>query len=175
MPLVVVDVEADGPIPARYSMVCFGAIVVEPALSRTFYGRTRPISPQFDPQALAVSGFSRAEHECFPQPGETMHAFAGWLQGLKGGRPVFVSDNPAFDWGWINWYFHEFTGANPFGFSARRIGDFAAGLERDWFAASKWKSLRRTRHSHDPVDDARGNAEALLTLFEQAKSAKGLP
>ena len=24
------DVEADGPIPPKYSMVCFGAVVVEP-------------------------------------------------------------------------------------------------------------------------------------------------
>lgn len=28
MNLVVVDVEADGPIPGEYSMVCFGAVVV---------------------------------------------------------------------------------------------------------------------------------------------------
>jgi tRNA (guanine37-N1)-methyltransferase len=29
MSLVVVDVEADGPIPGKYSMVCFGAVVDE--------------------------------------------------------------------------------------------------------------------------------------------------
>ena len=37
MSLIVVDVESDGPIPNRYSMVCFGAVVVEPTLSKTFY------------------------------------------------------------------------------------------------------------------------------------------
>ena len=37
MSLIVVDVEADGPIPGKYSMVCLGAVVVEPTLSRTFY------------------------------------------------------------------------------------------------------------------------------------------
>jgi hypothetical protein len=37
MSYVMVDVEADGPIPGDYSMVCFGAVVVEPSLSRTFY------------------------------------------------------------------------------------------------------------------------------------------
>jgi hypothetical protein len=172
MPLVVVDVEADGPIPARYSMVCFGAVVVEAALNRTFYGRCAPMTPSFVPEALAVSGFSRGEHEAFPHAERTMREFGDWLQTLKGGRPVFVSDNPAFDWQWINFYFHEFTGSNPFGFSARRIGDFAAGLERDWFAASKWKSLRQTTHSHHPVDDARGNAEALLVLLERARREK---
>jgi hypothetical protein len=27
--------------------------------------------------------------------------------------------------------------------------------------------LRRTKHSHNPVDDAKGNAEALLTMKEK--------
>ena len=34
------------------------------------------------------------------------------------------------------------------------------GLVKDTF--QNFKHLRRTRHTHHPVDDARGNAEALL-------------
>ena len=30
MPYVMVDVEADGPIPGDYSMIGFGAVIVEP-------------------------------------------------------------------------------------------------------------------------------------------------
>ncbi len=30
-----------------------------------------------------------------------------------------------------------------------------------------FKHLRRTRHTHNPVDDARGNAEALLTMKQE--------
>ena len=44
MAYIMVDIEADGPIPGDYSMVCLGAVVVEPALVRTFYGQLRPIS-----------------------------------------------------------------------------------------------------------------------------------
>jgi len=44
------------------------------------------------------------------------------------------------------------------------VGDLYAGLEHDFFASSKWKKLRRTKHTHHPVDDARGNVEALLAL-----------
>lgn len=58
MPYIMVDIEADGPIPGDYSMVCFGAIVAEPALDRTFYGRLKPISEVWVPEALAVSGFT---------------------------------------------------------------------------------------------------------------------
>ena len=53
-----VDIEADGPIPGDYSMICFGAVVVEPSLSRTFYRQLRPISDCWIPEALAVSGFT---------------------------------------------------------------------------------------------------------------------
>ena len=31
---------------------------------------------------------------------------------------------------------------------------------------SKWKHLRVTKHTHNPVDDAKGNAEVLLKLKE---------
>jgi hypothetical protein len=44
MPYVMVDVEADGPIPGDYSMICFGAVIVAPELKRSFYGRLKPIS-----------------------------------------------------------------------------------------------------------------------------------
>ena len=164
MSLIVVDVEADGPIPHQYSMVCFGAVVVEPTLSKTFYGRTRPISGEWLPEALAVSGFTREQHLTFDEPSVVMENFAEWIKASSKGSAVFISDNPAFDWQWINYYFHYYLGRNPFGFSARRIGDLYAGLERDFLAASKWKRLRRTAHTHDPVDDAKGNAEALLQI-----------
>ena len=39
MAYVMVDVEADGPIPGDYSMVCFGAVLVKEGLDQTFYGR----------------------------------------------------------------------------------------------------------------------------------------
>jgi hypothetical protein len=29
-----------------------------------------------------------------------------------------------------------------------------------------WKQLRRTRHTHNPVDDALGNVEALITMAD---------
>ena len=42
-----------------YSMVCFGAFIVEPALDRMFYAALAPISEKWVPEALQVSGFSR--------------------------------------------------------------------------------------------------------------------
>lgn len=166
MSFFVVDVEADGPIPADYSMVCFGAVLCDSAFTTTFYGRVRPISDRYVPEALAVSGFSRAEHETFDDPAAVMARFAAWLAQHSKSRPIFASDNLAFDWQWINFYFHRYTGKNPFGFSGRRIGDIYAGLMRDVGKASEWKKYRVTRHSHNPVDDAIGNAEAFRKFAE---------
>lgn len=165
MSYIVVDVEADGPIPYKYSMVCFGAVVVEPSLSKSFYGKVKPISGEWIPDALAVSGFSRAQHLQFDDPEPVMKSFAAWLTENTKGRPIFISDNPAFDWQWINWYFHTYLHKNPFGFSARRIGDLYCGMKMDAGLNNEWKRrLRKTRHDHNPLNDALGNAEALLAM-----------
>ncbi len=85
MTYFMVDIEADGPIPGDYSMVCFGAIVVEPKLDRTFYGQLQPISERWVPEALAVSGFTREETLAFDEPASVMRKFAVTL------KPCFKS------------------------------------------------------------------------------------
>lgn len=162
MSYVVVDVEADGPIPGEYSMVCFGAVIVEPTLSNTFYGMTKPISENWIPDALAVSGISREQHLRFADPVQTMENFDKWLKAFSDGSPILISDNNGFDAMFIAWYFHKFLGRNPFGWSSRRIGDLYCGLVKD--SRARWKHLRKTKHTHHPVDDAVGNAEALLEI-----------
>ena len=168
MSYIVVDVEADGPIPPNYSMVCFGAVIVEPRQRKTFYGQVAPISGLYIPDALAVSGFSRQEHETFPDPKKTMQDFASWIKENSKGNSTFISDNPAFDWQWINYYFHNFIGSNPFGFSARRIGDIYCGMLKDASKNKEWKrKYRKTVHDHNPVNDALGNAEALVAFRDE--------
>jgi hypothetical protein len=162
---VMVDVETDGPIPGDYSMICLGAIVVEPELSRTFYGQLRPISERYDPEALAISGFSREETMGFDLPQETMWKFAAWLDCLDTEQPIFIADNNGFDWGFVNWYFHHFLERNPFGHSSQNLGSLYKGIVKDM--RKNFKHLRKTKHTHNPVDDARGNAEALLHMWEQ--------
>ena len=157
-----VDIESDGPIPGDYSMMCFGAVIVEPGLQLTFYGKLKPISDNYFPDAMAVSGFTREECLEFNDPEVVMLEFNDWLKSNCKGRMMFVSDNNGFDWQFINWYFHHFTGSNPFGFSSTNLGSLYKGLVKDVFV--NFKHLRKTKHTHHPVDDAMGNAEALLTM-----------
>ncbi len=164
MAYVMVDVESDGPIPGDYSMICFGAVLVREGLDQTFYGRLRPISQRWDPDALAVSGFSREATLAFEEPKKVMEDFRRWLAELGDKRLLFVSDNNGFDWQFINWYLWHFTGGNRFGHSSTNLGSLYKGLVQDTFKS--FKHLRVTPHTHNPVDDAKGNAEALMEMKE---------
>jgi DNA polymerase III epsilon subunit-like protein len=162
MSVYVVDCESDGPVPGLYSMICFGVVKVEPTLSKTFYGKIKPISENWKPDALSISGFSREDHLTFDEPEQVMKEFAEWIKETSVGKPIFISDNNGYDFSFINYYFHRFYGENPFGWSSRRIGDLYCGMVKDSHA--KWKHLRKTIHSHMPIDDAMSNAEVLLEM-----------
>ena len=93
--------------------------------------------------------------------------FEKWMLETQGdGYLKMISDNVAYDWQFINHYLHRFLGSNVLGHSARRIGGFAAGLERNFWAPQKWKNLRITKHDHHPVHDALGNVEAYYALVK---------
>lgn len=166
------DVEADGPIPGDYSMIELGAVIVEPGLNKTFHGYLRPISDKWVPEALAVSKHSREETEAFDDPASVMIGFDRWLNENSVGQPRFIADNNGFDWSFVNWYFHHFIGTNPMGFSSMNLGSLYKGMVKDAFAS--FKHLRRTKHTHNPVDDAMGNAEALLHMKEKMGLKIGL-
>lgn len=172
MSYFVVDVESDGGLLGENSMVCFGAVMIEPdgSIIKSFYGLTAPISDKYNPEALAISGISRKEHEAFPNPALTMQNFHVWVIGNSVGKPILVSDNNGYDASWINWYFLKYRNDNPFGWSSRRIGDMFCGFYKD--AKYQWKKHRVTKHTHHPVDDATGNAEALVYLQKQGYKIK---
>lgn len=164
-----VDVEADGPIPSDYSMISFGAVIVDKELNKTFYGQLKPISDEWIPEALAVSGFSREQTLEFNDPKQVMCDFDLWLYNNlpKNSRPMFISDNNGFDWQFINYYFCHFLGHNPFGHSSTNLGSLYKGLANN--TRKNFKRLRKTKHTHHPVDDAMGNAEALLYMIQNMK------
>ena len=101
MSYIMIDVESDGPIPGDYSMICFGAVIVESSLDKTFYGKLKPISEKWIPDALAISGFSREETLKFDDPKTVMIRFLIWIEANNNGRPYFISDNNGYDWQFI--------------------------------------------------------------------------
>ena len=164
------DVEADGPCPGLYSMISFGLVDIFDN-RKTFYGELRPISEQYVPEALAVSGFSRDECMKFDDPATTMKKMNDFLLPYSG-RKVIFSDNPGFDWQFLNYYAPKYLGKNPFGHSARRIGDLYAGASGNWRNDSQWKKYRTTKHTHNALDDALGNAGAIEKILSFMKHNK---
>jgi hypothetical protein len=172
MTLLFMDCEAYGGSPKTGELTEFGAVALthmpapEEIVSVQEYVLTLPtfhgiiIDSEPNPDNLAVplpknSDPTRAK--------AVFEAFRSWLGGIDGSF-TFVSDNVAFDWQWINCGSYEHLGYNPLGHSGRRISDYYAGLIGDWRKSLKWKSLRITKHDHNPVHDARGNVEAFIRI-----------
>ena len=100
-------------------------------------------------------------------PAVAMAELAAWVDEVAPApaRPVFVGFNAPFDWMFVADYLHRFVGRNPFGHSSRDIGALYKGMVKD--VRKNFKHLRKTRHTHNPVDDAMGNAEAMLAMRDR--------
>jgi hypothetical protein len=158
MSLIFVDVEAgfDSPCPGvgETGMTEFGAVEFKSRL--IFHGFPAELVPIYRGPYLLPDWSPWVK---------TFKSFDEWLNQFP--KPyIFVSDNPAYDWQWINYHFHNILKRNPFGHSARRIGDYYAGLRNNFHRSSEWKKLRITKHDHNPVNDAMGNVEAFERLLK---------
>ena len=162
---VFVDVEARGASPVNGTMTEVGA--VHESTRRTFHGVLHEGEPDPAQPAVPVVGVRVATDL------QVAQEFTAWLTEVGGTeRPIFVSDNPAYDWQWIAGMFDRASLPNPFGHSARRLGDFYAGLMDNWGDTQAWKRFRQTPHDHNPVNDAMGNVEAFQELKRIAKQQR---
>lgn len=167
-PWIFVDCEARGGSPVSGTLTEFGAVYFD--TRDTFHGQLFESVP--DPAHPVVPLVGARIATDLQVAGD----FAAWLRGHLGARrPVFVSDNPAYDWMWIAGLFDRAELDNPFGHSGRRIGDFWAGLNQDWRNTQGWKRLRKTAHDHNPVHDALGNAEAFAEILHRIETGRFLP
>ncbi len=173
-PLISVDVEASGPVPGQGDMISFAAVVVEPGLGRRFHsGIIRPVCPVYSDAAYASIGMTRDHHldnwqHSYHNAMSRLMDFVLPLMAESGkDRCIMLSDNPGFDFMWVNWALLNNHFKPVFGHSARRIGDVYAGLKGNSRNTQGWKRLRVTPHTHDPLDDCVGNAEAWLEMWRR--------
>ncbi len=179
------DVETDGPIPGPFSMLSFAIVYAgsfdgqhferPERYDRTFYRELRPISDQFQEEALRVNGLDRPrlcrEGE---NPENAMTDASLWVRGIAGAaKPVLVAYPLSFDWSWLYWYFIRFSNAgSPFGYSqcfdlktalAVKGAIPIADASRSRLKASL-KSARQ--HTHHALEDAIEQAEIFANVFQ---------
>ncbi|MET9730813.1 3'-5' exoribonuclease [Streptomyces sp. NPDC006458] len=178
-----VDIEADGPIPGPWSMLSLGAAVAgvqdadgftaaDPG-ERTFYRELRPISEDFVPEALAVSGLDRARLITEgTEPAVALAEFADWVREVSAGaQPVMCGYPASYDWTFLYWYLIRFTGQSPFGHSGcldmKTLYATKAGLPLRAVAKGTMPRdlLSRRRHTHHALDDAVEQAELFANLM----------
>lgn len=108
-----------------------------------------------------------------------MRRFAAWLAKLAAndGTVVFVGFNAPFDWSFVNYYFHRFTGNNPFGFTALDIKALYMGA-----IGCSWADTRSSRIAdrlkpnlvgdHNALRDAQYQAELFRLVWSNLIDSK---
>lgn len=149
-------------------MLSIGVVALREGLHDQFYVELKPLDGAgVLEEALAISGLSMDDlSENGTSAQAAMSELAEWVSNTTVNGAVLVSDNPGFDASFIAYYFAQAGIENPFGHSSRRIGDLYAGFKQDSSKASEWKNLRTTTHTHNALDDAVGNAGAILKIAE---------
>jgi DNA polymerase III epsilon subunit-like protein len=141
---------------------------------QTFYRELRPISNEFDPKALRVSGLDRDELlRDGDEPVEAMTEAAAWVRGQSAGdRPVLVAFPASFDWLFLYWYFVRYSKkGSPFDFSScldmKTILQQRTGVVLDRASLGDLPpALKPDRpHTHNALDDALRQAEIFQRLW----------
>jgi hypothetical protein len=179
------DVETDGPIPGPFSMLSFALVFagtydgerfVRPtAYDRVFYRELKPISSDFQEEALSINGLDRTRLiEEGENPFEVMTEAFKWVQDNSGkASPVLVAYPLSFDWTWLYWYFVRFgKSGSPFGYS--KCFDIKTALavkSRAPISSSGRSQLPfdltvNSPHTHHAIDDAVEQAEIFGNVFE---------
>ena len=173
---VSVDVETSGPNPREYAMLSIGACLVDEP-ERSFYVELKPTTEAVVPDALAVSGLSMTDlARDGVEPEAALLQFEEWLGELSG-PPIFVAFNAAFDWMFIEDYFHRFLGRNPFGHAALDIKAYAMGMANSTWAATSMRFLSPLYLDgqpleHNALSDARDQAKLFRALRAEAHSRR---
>lgn len=166
-----VDVETAGPIPGEYSLLTIGACNVSDP-EQTFMCELKPTTRNADPKALEVTGLSldRLERDGL-EAAVGMGEFRDWVLRVAGKdcTPVFVGFNAAFDWSFVNYYFHRYLSENPFGFAALDIKSMYMGTSGCSWAQTRSSQIAADLHpklkgNHDALHDAQYQAELFLLI-----------
>ncbi len=179
------DVETDGPIPGVFSILSFALVYAgsfdgqhfrrPQSYKQIFYKELRPISENFQLEALRVNGLDR-KRLCIEgeAPERAMTEAFQWTRSIsREAQPVLVAYPLSFDWSWLYWYFVRFSSeGSPFAYSRcfdiKTAVAVKAGIPISQAGRSRIDPSLRPRHphTHHAIDDAIEQAEIFANVFE---------
>jgi len=181
-----IDVEADGPIPGRNSMLQFGAAAFSLSSPTprtplsTFEANLEPLPGAFQSPNTMVWWNTQGDaytntRKALQTPPEAMLGFLKWLRTLPG-KPTLVGYPATYDFMWVYWYTITFGGIDddercPFGFQGLDIKTLAsAKLGVPFRSVMKRRMPKRwfegaPRHTHDGLDDAIGQGVLFVNIM----------
>lgn len=180
------DIETDGPIPGKYSMLSFAsaAFTKNGKLIDTYSANLETLpGAQQNPDTMQWWGTQKEAWEACRKdtrsPEEVMPEYVKWIENIQVGnvdkiRPVFVGYPAGFDFTFMYWYMIAFAGESPFSFSALDIKSFAmAKLGTDFRSTTKRNFPRhwfgKKRHTHVALDDAIEQGELFCNILKDIK------
>ena len=176
---ICVDVETTGPAPGDYSMLSIGACTIYKP-QQTFYIELKPINQITTVEAGSIHKLSleRLMAEGVA-PTEALTRFEEWLvnEATPHQQPLFVAFNAAFDWMFVNYYFHHYLGHNPFGHAAIDIKAFYMGMTGVPWSLTSWRYIipkYKTDHhlTHHALQDALDQADLFKQMLEELNKKK---
>lgn len=174
---VVVDIEADGPVPGQYSMLSLAAVATTPDVETSRFYRKLHALPDASQEPDTMRWWKtepdawKEVHTDAQTPEIVVAEFVEWVESL-GRQPIFVASPIALDYGFVGWYMMRFAGRNPFSDENNAvrtldIRSFVAGRYGLTFNDSSRTKLPAELikvmppHTHRAIDDAVGYANLL--------------
>lgn len=184
------DIESDGPIPGRNSMLSLGAAAytAEGVLRGTFSVNLEEL-PEASPDERTMREFWDKNPEAWVaartdpvDPHRGMQLFTEWVEIMKGSNAryaVAVAYPAGFDWTFVYWYLTAFVGSSPFSFACLDIKTLAMAVmnKHGYRSCSKrnmpkrWFSKTQS-HTHVAVDDAKEQGEMFCNILKELRSKK---
>lgn len=180
------DVEADGPVPGRHSMLSLGAVAfqVDRTILGTFSRNLKPLEGAGQaPETMAWwAKQPEAWAACQENPEDpklVMADFMSWAWSLPGRPSVLMAAPMSFDWLFLAHYLHTFTDyvhainrKSPFRLAGLDLGSFAMAVLNIPFSKINRPSLPASwkadgpAHTHCALDDAMGHALSFCAAYE---------
>lgn len=178
------DIETDGPIPGPHSMlsVASAAYLADKTLVSTFSANLETLpGASAHPETMKWWETQKAAWDAcrrnLQSPERAMLEYAAWLKELPG-KPVFVGYPVVFDYMFVQWYLHKFTGSSPFSFFALDIKTYAmAVLKTDYRDTVKSTMPRHwfddgLPHTHLALDDAKEQGVLFCNMLQEHTGRK---